>query len=81
MPQKQTPESNTNKRTLGYIKDGVYVKSTMVDKAVKYHNERASYRQSQREDMAFTYAREIVQPNDPNYYEAFPNRFKGESDV
>lgn len=76
----QTPESATNKRTTGYIQNGVYVKAVEVDPKIKKHQERASYRQSQREDMAFTYARDIVQSNDPNYYEAFPDKFKGNQD-
>lgn len=81
MPQKQTQGSSTSKRSTGYLKDGVYIKSGSVDPSIKQHKERPSYRQSQRVDMAFTYAKDLIQPNDPDYYEANPNKFKGYNDV
>lgn len=60
----------------GYVINGVYHKSDIIDSNVKKGKEHSGHRDSVRKDMARDYARDLVQPHTPEFIDAFPQQAK-----
>lgn len=64
------------RKYLGQIVNGKYVKSGIIDSDIKQPKENAHHREYVRNRMREDYARDLVQPNTPEFAEAFPNKIR-----
>lgn len=63
-------------RTIGYVLNGKYIKSGIIDNNIKQGKEHAQHRDHVRKEMARDYARDLVQPHTPEFIDAFPDKAK-----
>ncbi len=56
----------------GYVKNGIYYKSGIIEDNIKKGKEHSGFRDHTRKEMAREYARDLIQPHTPEFIDANP---------